>query len=68
MELNRNKKDNIFIKHYKVNKYVRNEIWKKKGKLIKLIKLNIKEENRLKIIMKIIRIFKNKEINFTLTK
>ena len=39
MELNRNKKDNIFIKHYKVNKYVRKEIGKKKGKLIKLIKL-----------------------------
>ena len=72
LEVNKTKNDNIYFKFYRINKFVRKIIGKKKSKILngknmikkktKKLKLKIK----IKIMMKL-RIFKIKENNFTFT-
>ena len=47
MEINKNKNDSLFIKNYKINRHIRKDIGKKKGKLMYL-KNYFKNENNIK--------------------
>ena len=47
MKVNKTRNDNIYNKYYRVNKFIRKSIGKKKGKIFKWKKYN-KEDNKLK--------------------